>query len=236
MEQIGIDSIILAGGRGKRLRRVIKDLPKPLAQIGDKPFLDILLDILDKCPLIKRVVLAVSYRSEMIISRYKDNTYSFKIDFSIEKDPLGTGGAVKKALSLTTTSDIIVLNGDTFTEINYQKLIDAHRTRNSKATIVLHKSDDTIRYGCVEIDSNLKIIGFKEKAEIVGPGYINAGIYVFQKSLFDVIPQEKVLSLETDIIPYFIKGDAYAYITEGKFIDIGIPESYFRAIDYLRGI
>ncbi len=232
-----MDTIILAGGRGTRLKSVISDLPKSLAPVNGIPFLDIPLSRLNLCPRIQRVILAVGYRGEMIVNRYKgDKNYNFIIKFSIEIQLLGTGGAVKKALSQTETDVVIVQNGDTFVEIDYQDLIETHLRSNSPLTIVLIKVSDTSRYGAVEIDCNLKILGFREKSDCGGAGYINAGLYIFQRKMFDNVPDNKALSLEKDLLPNMIKPYAYGYITEGKFIDIGIPETYQYAEEYLKEV
>jgi D-glycero-alpha-D-manno-heptose 1-phosphate guanylyltransferase len=227
-----MDTIILAGGKGTRLKGIVSDVPKPLAPIGGVPFLDILLGQLRKYTLIKRVVLAVGYKSKMIIERYKDKkTYHFEIVFSVEKKLLGTGGAIKKALSLTSSEDVIILNGDTFVDINLDALVDFHNIHKSLLTMVLQKVDDASRYGTVLIDEHSRIRSFAEKTTLKN-SLINAGIYVIKKDLFEHIREEK-LSFEKDLLPDFVKHDAYGYIVDGRFIDIGIPETYRVAEKYL---
>jgi D-glycero-alpha-D-manno-heptose 1-phosphate guanylyltransferase len=230
-----MDTIILAGGKGTRLKGIISDVPKPLAPIGGVPFLDILLGQLGKYTLIKRVVLAVGYKSKMIIERYKDKkTYHFEIVFSVEKKLLGTGGAIKKALSLTSSEDVIILNGDTFVDVDFDALVDFHNAHKSLLTMVLQKVDDASRYGTVLIDEHSRIRSFAEKTTLKN-SLINAGIYVIKKDLFENIREEK-LSFEKDLLPDFVKHDAYGYIVDGRFIDIGIPETYKIAKEYLRNI
>jgi D-glycero-alpha-D-manno-heptose 1-phosphate guanylyltransferase len=231
-----MDAIILVGGKGTRLQKVVSDVPKPLAPIGGVPFLDILLGQLGKYTLIKKVVLAVGYKSEMIIERYKEKkTYHFKIVFSVEKKLLGTGGAIKKALSLTSSEDVIILNGDTFVDVDFEALVNFHIAHKSLLTMVLQKVDDTSRYGMVLIDEHSRIKSFAEKTKTHKNSLINAGIYVINKILFENIGEER-LSFEKDILPDFIKHDAYGYVVEGRFIDIGIPETYKIAKEYLRNI
>ncbi len=232
-----MEAIILAGGRGTRLQSIISDLPKPLAPVGKRPFLDILLDKINTCTSINRVILAVGYRSDMIMARYRSKrSYNFTIDFSVETQLLGTGGALKKALNLTTSRDIIVQNGDTFAEIDYRELIESHVRRKALITIVLVKVDDTTGYGSVEIDPRHRILAFREKEKPSGPGYVNTGIYLLRKRLFDPIPDDTVLSMEIEILPNLIKKSAYAYISEGKFIDIGLPATYYQAEEYLKEV
>ncbi|MBI4690338.1 MAG: nucleotidyltransferase family protein [Nitrospirae bacterium] len=229
-----MDAIILAGGKGTRLRKIVSDVPKPLAPINGVPFLDLLLLQLEKYHLIKKVVLAVGYKSEMIIGRYRNSkSYNFKIDFSVEKELLGTGGAIKKAISLVGSRDVLVLNGDTFVDINFEELNRFHQDRGAMLTIVLRKMDDSKRYGTVIIDKKHRILAFEEKQDGQSAALINAGIYIINRSLFDKVI-ERELSFEKDLLPHFIKHDAYGYISKGYFIDIGVPETYSIAGEYLR--
>ncbi len=233
-----IDAIILAGGEGKRLRSIVNEIPKPLAIVGKKPFLDILLEQLSEFNCINSVVLAVGYKAEKIIERYKNcSKYAFDIVFSVEEELLGTGGAIKKAIKHTKTKDILVLNGDSYTEINIKDLIVTHRDNKAKITIALLKVDDVSRYGSVRVNGQNRILSFDEKKKDTAPGLINAGIYIMQKKIFSDIKENKVISFEKELLPVFIrnlKGSIYGHIVNGKFIDIGIPESYKVANEYLK--
>lgn len=233
-----IDAIILAGGEGKRLRSIVNEIPKPLATVGGKPFLDILIEQLSEFNYINSVVLAVGYKAEKIIERYKDcSKYNFNITFSIEEELLGTGGAIKKAIKHTKTKDILVLNGDSYTEVNIKDLIITHRNNEAKITIVLLEVEDVSRYGSVRVNSQNRILSFEEKKEYTGPGLINAGIYLIQKNIFSDIEENKVISFEKEVLPIFIrnfKNNIYGYIVKGEFIDIGIPETYKIASKYLK--
>jgi D-glycero-alpha-D-manno-heptose 1-phosphate guanylyltransferase len=229
-----IDAVILAGGKGTRLMSILPDIPKPMAPINGKPFLDILLSQLNRCPDIKQVILAVGYKSEIIIDRYKNYAACcFKILFSEETVLLGTGGAIKKALSLSNTDDVIILNGDSYIEIDINKLINYHKTNDASITIVLKEIGDVNRYGSVKTDAQNKILSFDEKNSSNHAGLINAGVYLIKKNLFDGIDKDREISFERQILPVLIKHNAYGYITSGKFIDIGIPETYNIAQDYL---
>jgi D-glycero-alpha-D-manno-heptose 1-phosphate guanylyltransferase len=234
MHSINIDAIILAGGKGTRLNTILPDVPKPMAPINGKPFLDILLSQLNKYPNIKHVILAVGYKSDVIKDRYANSvTYNFKILFSEETTPLGTGGAMKKALSLTYTDNILVLNGDSYIDADIGKLIDCHTSSDTAITIVLKEIVDTGRYGSVTINSQNKILSFEEKKESSGIGLINAGIYLIRRNLLDIIEEDCEISFEREVLPALTRGNAYGYITSGKFIDIGIPETYRAAQQYL---
>lgn len=233
-----IDAIILAGGEGKRLRSLVQDTPKPLAEVGAKPFLDILLAQLDKCNCINRLVLAVGYKAERIVEAYKDcSAYNFDIGFSVEETLLGTGGAIKKGLGYTETKDVLAMNGDSYTEVNIEDLINTHRNNKAKLTIVLLEIESAGRYGSVKVDAHNRILSFEEKQGADESGLINAGIYVMQRDVFDTIEENRVVSLEKDVLPGFVKmfqGEIYGYTVNGKFIDIGVPASYMRADAYLK--
>lgn len=230
-----MDVIILAGGRGTRLKDVISDIPKPLAPINGKPFLDILLSQLNKFACIKKVILAVGYKAEMIMDRYKNcYRYNFKIVFSEEQAPLGTGGAIKKALALTDTEEAIILNGDSYAEIDIDDLLRFHKANRAFVTIVLKEVSDTQRYGSIKIDKQKRILIFEEKKNTDTHGFINAGIYVIKKHLLDGIENGKELSFEKQILPELIHKGAYGYVSCCKFIDIGLPETYKKAGEYLK--
>lgn len=225
-----IDVIILAGGKGTRLNSILPDIPKPMAPINGKPFLDILLSQLNIYPDIKNVILAVGYKSEIIINRYKNSAaYNFKILFSEEKVLLGTGGAIKKASSLASTEDVLILNGDSFIEVDINKLINFHIANNASITISLKEISDANRYGNVKIDDQLRILSFEEKNSSNHTGLINAGVYLIKKNIFDNIEEDQEISFERQILPDMTKCDAYGYMISGKFIDIGIPDDYKRA-------
>jgi D-glycero-alpha-D-manno-heptose 1-phosphate guanylyltransferase len=231
------DAIILAGGKGTRLNNVLSDIPKPMAPVNGKPFLDILLFQLNKYPAIRNVVLSVGHKSDVIVNRYTNSSaYNFRIIFSNEKAPLGTGGAIKKALSSTNTDGVLVLNGDSYVQVDVNELINYHISRNASFTMVLKKLNDTSRYGSVSIDEQNRILSFKEKMTANHTGLVNAGVYLIDRNLFDSIDKDCEISFEQQILPDLIRGNAYGYITSGKFIDIGIPETYRAAQDYLTGI
>jgi|TARA_B100001971_G_scaffold124524_1_gene114662 NDP-sugar pyrophosphorylase family protein len=229
-----IDSIILAGGLGTRLRKVVPDLPKPMVSINGKPFLDLILSLLNKCGSIERVILAVGYMADKIIEKFeKSSEYNFKVLFSVEETLLGTGGAIKKALKYTKTENVLVLNGDSYVDIDLYDFLKKHLQTKADMTIVLKELENTNRYGSVKIDENNKITCFEEKKPGVSKGYINAGIYLIKRSLFDNLKENTVISLEKELLPVFIKKDVFGYIGKGKFIDIGIPENYRIAGKYL---
>ena len=227
-----MDVIILAGGLGTRLRSVVPDLPKPLAPVNGRPFLDTLLEYLDRFSHIRKVVMAIGYRAEAIKERYANTHYHFPVAFAYEESPLGTGGGVKNALSLTSGDDIIVINGDTYAGVNIDALLKFHREKKGVATIAVARKKEGARYGAIEFDSDYRILSFSEKSDI--SNFVNAGTLVLRRSLFDSIPGGTICSLEKDLIPQWLKQGVHAYFHEGGFHDIGTPESYAEAGPYLK--
>jgi D-glycero-alpha-D-manno-heptose 1-phosphate guanylyltransferase len=232
-----MDAIILAGGMGTRLRKVVPDVPKPLATVNNRPFLDILLKQLDSSACINKVVMAVGYKSGMIIDRYANSTdYNIEILFSIEKKLLGTGGAIKQAVSLTGSRDVLVLNGDSFIGIDLNDFIAFHKKKEAILTIALKQVIHAGRFGRVEMDKNNRIVFFKEKTDDKNPGLINAGMYILKRNVFDGIKEGAVLSMERDFFPALTGPRMLGYVAKGGFIDIGIPETYKLADKYFKGI
>ncbi|MHB1693610.1 MAG: nucleotidyltransferase family protein [bacterium] len=223
-----MDAIILCGGLGTRLKSVISDIPKPLAPVNGKPFLEYVMDFLNRQNIAK-VVFSVGYMAGKVKDHFNYGYKNIVITYSVETEPLGTGGAIKKALNLTESKDILILNGDTFFNIDLIGMMDFHTLNNSELTLALKKSDNTDRYGTVKIDKGSKIINFQEK-HYKKCGYINGGIYIIKKGIFEKFNTEEKFSFEKDFIEkYFNKINLFGYISNGYFIDIGIPEDYEKA-------
>lgn len=218
--------LILAGGLGTRLRSVVSDRPKPMADINGKPFLEYLIRNLINNGY-KEIILAVGYKSEKIIEYFKDGTdFGCNIKYAIENEPLGTGGALANAKNIIK-DDIMVLNGDTYFDINFKEFEHYHKNMKSDYTLALRKVEDVSRYGAVEFDSNNKIIGFTPKGENSESNYINGGIYIMKKCIIDKLEVNKFISLENDIISVILnERNMFGYKSKDYFIDIGIPEDY----------
>ena len=222
-------AIILAGGFGTRLQSVVKDVPKPMADINGKPFLEYLLEYLLQFNITK-VVLSVGYKQEIIKNYFKNNYNGIDIKYSCEDEPLGTGGAIKKALRLLDTNDskVLILNGDTFFKTDISKLEKSNSIAEADITLSLKQMDNFDRYGAVEIEKNI-IKSFEEK-RFYKRAYINCGVYVINKSIFDKITTSYKFSFEeflekslSDLkVSSFVSNDSY-------FIDIGIPSDYEKA-------
>jgi len=229
-----IDAIILAGGQGTRLRTVVSDVPKPLAPIDGKPFLDILLTQLSHFHRVRRVVLAVGYKADLIEARYRNSRdFGFGIEFSVERAPLGTGGALLQALPLTRSANVLVLNGDSYVDFDLTALADTHARCNASVTMVVVDVEDAARFGSVQLDTPTgRLVGFTEKSGSQGRGVINAGCYLLARGAFSKLPVVP-MSFERDVLPAQLTS-TYAHVVNGRFIDIGVSESYSRAADYLR--
>jgi len=219
-------ALILAGGFGTRLRSLCGDYPKVLAPIAGKPFLEYLLLYLKKHGFFS-VVLCVGYKADLIQQYFRDgNQWGISIRYSQEQIPLGTAGPLKLASPLIEDKDFLVLNGDSFFNIDLNFLINYHKNNKALATIALVEVNDVQRYGAVEIDSLGKIVRFAEKEEIKGPGLINGGIYIFHRKVLDLIPEGREVSLEYEIFPRLVGKAFYGLPFEAYFVDIGVPEDY----------
>ncbi|EHF1082058.1 NTP transferase domain-containing protein [Campylobacter coli] len=218
-----MQAIILCGGLGTRLKSVIKDIPKPMAPINNKPFLEFIFEYLKKQG-IKEVILAVSYKYEVIQEYFKDEFLGIKIKYSIEKEPLGTGGAIKEALKFIK-NEAYVLNGDTIFDIDLKKLI----LNNSKICLALKQMNDFDRYGTVNVDEQGIVTSFEEKV-FKKQGLINGGIYLLKKDIFDEFSLEKKFSFEEFLQENYKLLKIQTQIFDDYFIDIGIPEDYIKFI------
>lgn len=228
-----MDVVILAGGEGTRLREIISDRPKPMAEINNRPFLDILIEHISSYGF-KRFILCTGYRADFIQEYYNHAKTSQKILFSEETIPLGTGGAVKKAEKFIQSNPFLVMNGDSFCPVNLNEFVDFHKQNDSLLSMVIVESENLKDFGLLALDSAQKIINFKEKIERRGKSYINAGIYLFDKDVLSMIPQHVKYSLEYDLFPKLVGGKFYGFITKENLMDIGTPERYEHAKKFFK--
>lgn len=221
-------AIVLAGGMGTRLQSVVKDLPKPMAPIGEKPFLHYLLSYLHEMG-VSEVVLSVHYLKEKIQDYFQSNFLGMHIHYVDEDVPLGTGGAIVHALTpLQNEPAVVVLNGDTFVRLDYRAMYAQHMQNQAQLTMALCDVEDTSRYGRVIMNENT-ITGFHEKGER-GKGLINAGVYIVSTQLFAQYGLPRQFSFEKDFLfPYLNSIRPEGFITADYFIDIGVPHDYERA-------
>jgi D-glycero-alpha-D-manno-heptose 1-phosphate guanylyltransferase len=222
-----VQAIVLAGGFGTRLRARVSDVPKPMAPIAGRPFLEYVLDRLDSAGC-QRVVLATGYLSAVIEAHFGSSYRSMSVAYSVETTPLGTGGAVLKALLQMPDEPTLVMNGDTWLDMDPAGFVAWARARAPADAVLLRRVDDVSRFGCVELDGE-RITRFGEKSAS-GPGLINAGFYWLHRASFSRWAFPETFSLENDFFQaHLAELDLRGTITEGAFIDIGVPAEYDRA-------
>jgi len=221
-------AIILAGGFGTRLRSVIADVCKPLAPIAGKPFLAWLIKALI-AKGVTSVTLSVHYQWEMIRDYFDRYPVPIPLTWATEASPLGTGGAIVHALRQhNDTSPVLVLNGDTYADIDYQPMFDTHAIQNALLTMALLHMPDTERYGTIKVEKGY-VVSFGPGAK-GREGYINAGVYIVSPQLFAGGAFPETFSFEKDFLPSQLAIlRPRAVITDSYFIDIGVPEDYARA-------
>lgn len=222
-----LTAAILAGGLGTRLRSVVSDRPKVLADINGRPFLAYLLDQLATAG-IKRVVLCTGFQAGLVRDVLGDVHDGLQLSYSEETSPLGTGGALRLALPSLNSDPVVVLNGDSYCDVDLGAFNQFHQERQAEATVLLTHVPDVGRYGQVRVDADDRVLGFDEKGG-TGPGWINAGLYLVGQSLLNGIPAGRSVSLEREMFPAWIGRRFYGYRQGGRFIDIGTPESYAEA-------
>lgn len=222
-------AIILAGGFGKRLGKITSKTPKPLLKIGKKQFILYLLDNLQKYGF-KTAIICIHYLGKKFKDLFFEKYKNINIIFSEEKKPLGTGGAIKKALKIVNTNEsILVLNGDSFTNLNYFNVAESHKKSKKNLTIVLKKIQSCERYGQVIFDENLKIKEFIYPGKKQS-GFINIGVYMISKKIFDDDILSESFSFENDfLVPRLNKINPNIFFTEDYFIDIGVPKDLIKA-------
>jgi NDP-sugar pyrophosphorylase family protein len=226
---LDVTAVLLVGGTGTRLRSVVASMPKPLASVGGQSFLELLVRQL-RHQGIRRLIMCSGYLADQIENKFGDGSaWDLTIEYSREEQPLGTAGAVKLAQHhLAEASDFLVMNGDSFLEIDFGQLIQFHRKRKGLVSMAVVPVEDAGRYGTVRVDSRHHVVRFIEKTGAAGPGLINAGVYVFDRAILEHIP-EGPASLERDVFPSVLDRGIYALEQHGMFIDIGTPQDYARA-------
>lgn len=243
-----MEAILLCGGLGTRLRSVVSDRPKPMADIAGKPFLHYFVRMLSEKG-VERFIFALGYMGEQIEAYFRDGReYGISIAYSYEESPLGTGGAIRNALPKMQEEDVLVLNADTYFDTDYRSLFQEQRMKRADMTIASREIEDISRYGAIVKDTDGRVLRWNEKqsgsgetmpdsaetlarSEETAPkrGEINGGIYVMKKSLIEKIPVGKQ-SLENDCIPVWLSHSVkiHALPSDGYFMDIGVPEDYRR--------
>ena len=229
---VAMKAILLAGGKGTRLRPLTIHTPKPIVPIFDRPFLQFQLDLIKKVSEIDEVILSLNYQPRRIEEIFGDGgDTGLSLRYMVEPAPLGTGGAIKYAAGGVRDS-VVVFNGDVLTEVDLAAVIALHRERKAKATIVLTPVENPSAYGLVETDNHGNVLRFLEKPDPhqITCDTINAGIYVLEPDTFDRIPADTAWSIERSYFPSLIerRETFVAYVYRGYWIDIGTPEKYMQ--------
>lgn len=221
-----IDVVILCGGLGTRLRRVVNDRPKPMAEINKRPFLDILIDNVSGYGF-TRFILCTGYKGYVIRKYYESRHLPLTIQVSEEKEPLGTAGGIKHAESLIKSRFFLAMNGDSFCKLNILDFLDFHAYKKAFASVALVLKEKSVDCGVVRLNETNQIVSFHEKIEMNNNSLVNAGIYLFNKEVLSLIPTDRNSSLESDLFPNLIRNKGiYGFNTNQQLIDIGTPERY----------
>ena len=226
-----INAVILSGGLGKRLRSEIGESQKVMTQVKGVPFLDYHLTSLKKQG-IGKIILCTGYKSDEVEAYYRTHSYGLNIQFSREDKPLGTGGAVKQARAMIDSDPFFVMNGDSFVDIDLGAILQYHMLKQSKVSVVIARVLDAKDFGTIILDAQNCIIQFEEK-NTSDASYVNAGVYCFSKSVFDLMPAQEHFSLEYDVFPRLAGRDIFGFLVDKSFLDIGTPERLNQAKNIL---
>jgi len=224
----GVDVVILAGGQGTRLQSVPGDVPKPLRPVNGRPFLSYLLDQI-RASGGRRIILSLGYRPDT----FRELATREGLEVSVEPAPLGTGGGLRNAFPLLRSDAVMAMNGDSYAAVDLGLLAALQRRRKARALMLLAEVPDASRYGRVEIDEDGSVLSFSEKGE-AGPGLINAGVYVLQRSVVAEIPEGRAVSLERETFPSLIGTRFFGEPGAFPFMDIGTPESYAASSEFFQ--
>lgn len=230
-----VDVVILCGGKGTRISPVIGDKPKILADINGKTFLEIIIGQLASNGF-KKIILSVGYLKDQAKDYVQksglENKKSCEINFLEEEIPLGTGGAVKNADKFIESDHFLVINGDTFFDVDFKNFHKYHLDKNALISMAVVNNENSSDYGSIEMDDNGEITGFFEK-KYGGSGIISAGMYFMDKKIFNLMPENENFSLEIDFFPKIINNNFFGFLHHGDVIDIGTPERYEKAKNIL---
>ncbi len=221
-----LTALILAGGMGTRLQTAVPDRQKVAAEVAGTPFILRLLRQIEQAGG-RRVILCAGYRAESLISALRGASLSLDLKFSIEDRPLGTAGALRLALKQASDPEFLVMNGDSYFEVDLNAFLSFARRSAAPAAICLRRMEDVSRYGRVSLAPDGMVSRFEEKGSFRGAGLINAGIYCFRREVLERIPEKTVCSLEKELFPSLAQNrELAAFPADGTFIDIGTPESF----------
>ncbi|HKM53107.1 MAG TPA: sugar phosphate nucleotidyltransferase [Isosphaeraceae bacterium] len=227
---VDVPALILAGGLGTRLEGVVTGIPKVLAPVRGRPFLSYLLHQVQAAG-VREVVLCTGYRADQVFKTFGTRHEELSLRYSSESRPLGTAGAIRQAIGLVEAERLLVLNGDSYIHNPLEEFHRWHLARESSfpGSLLLTWTENSARFGTVELGPRAAIRSFHEKRGLSQAGWINGGVYLLRRSLLESIPPNRVISLENQVFPDWIRFGLGGYTTRARFIDIGTPESYAEA-------
>ena len=226
-----ITPAIIAGGLGTRLRTVVADRPKVMAEIHGRPFLSYLLDQLLSAGF-RSAILCTGYRGEQIADVFGNRYRDLQLTYSLESHPLGTAGALRLALPQLVSNPVLVMNGDSYCHANLQIFGQWYRERGHQAAILLTQVADSRRYGSVKLADDGSVIEFGEKLAEQKSNWINAGIYLINPAMISSIPVDRSVSLEYDVFPGLVGQGLSGYRSDGRFLDIGTADDFEKAQEF----
>lgn len=229
---VSVSAAILAGGLGSRLRPVVADRPKVLATVQGRPFLSYLLDQVATAG-VRQVVFCTGHLGDQVQASFGPTYLGLDLVYSQEATPLGTAGALRLALPLLHSDPILVMNGDSICEVDLKAFWTWHSAQRAEVSMVLARIGDASRYGLVRDDGEGAVTLFEEKGGQCAAGWINAGIYLLSRASLRSVPTSRAVSLERELFPRWIGRGLFGYRSEGRFLDIGTPESYATAEQFL---
>lgn len=223
-----VEAVVLCGGLGTRLQTVVSDRPKPMAEFGDRPFLALLLDFLHSQG-VRRFILAAGHKAGRIEEFFAGRTLPYETVLSIEKEPMGTGGALLLARSHVRRHPTAVLNGDSFCEVDLRRMLSFHVSREAAVTMAVTRARPVGEYGEVLFDANGSIRAFTEKGNRADEGWVNAGVYLFSDRALNSLPGKVPSSLERDFFPSCAGQGLFAFTCQSPLLDIGTPDRLAKA-------
>src|SRR4051794_36490783 len=234
-----MQAIVLVGGEGTRLRPLTSDIPKPALRLVDRPFLAYMVEWL-AAHGVEEIVLACGFLPDVLREALGEGEHGgVRLLYVVEPRQLGTAGAIRfaaDALGERLEDRFLALNGDVLADLDLRALLRAHEERGALATLALHGVEDSSHYGLVETDAAGEVLEFAEKTGAVAPGEINAGAYVLERSVLELIPPTREVSIEREVFPRLVGEGLGALVLDGYWMDIGSPERYLQASwDILEG-
>jgi NDP-sugar pyrophosphorylase family protein len=230
-----LDVVVLCGGPGTRLKSVTGESPKALASVSGRPFLEVLFRQLKRHGA-RRAILAVGYQRDAIRTHFGPGSTGLDLEYSVEASPLGTGGALRNAAGLVQANDVLIMNGDSYTDADLCRFLADYRASGADLSVLVVPADGRIDCGSVGVDAKGKLTDFEEKSG--EQRYVNAGVYLARASLLREIPEGRQVSLEKEVFPRWVSEgkDIRAFVWAGSCVDIGTPERYRDAQNLLAGV